>query len=208
MQDTISGSFFFFFFSDVYFFGLILAGNCPGKSFLKWGIMDAFVKRLPKGDANGRDAGHSDRRASPVKGRPSKRLKRDNDTDSESEEPSALSIEDEPQKDASIAFSVEQDQRRTKDRVTDFEIALPPTEANDEAIEEYETLKSSQNNPAEENVEGKPAPLWVKGRSSIYVDAFNLALDTVLEEESSLFSNREREIFNQWRKLDYQAQYL
>ncbi|KAL7805177.1 VRR-NUC domain-containing protein [Trichoderma aethiopicum] len=170
--------------------------------------MDAFVKRLPKGDANGRDAGHSDRRASPVKGRPPKRLKRDNDTDSESEEPSALSVEDEPQKDASTAFLDEKDQRRVKDRVTDFEIALPPTEANDEAIEEYETLKSSQNNPAEESVEGKPAPLWVKGRSSIYVDAFNLALDTVLEEESSLFSNREREIFNQWRKLDYQAQYL
>ncbi|KAH0499282.1 hypothetical protein TgHK011_006486 [Trichoderma gracile] len=172
--------------------------------------MDAVVKRLPKGDANGRDAGHSDRRASPGKGRPSKRLKRDNDTESESEEPSGLLVEDQPPAAvASETFIDEKDQRRNKDRVTDFEIALPPTEANQEAIDEYETLKSSsQKIHGEESAEEKPAPLWVKGRSSIYVDAFNLALDTVLEEESSLFSSREREIFSQWRRLDYQAQYL
>ncbi|KAL6868553.1 VRR-NUC domain-containing protein [Trichoderma novae-zelandiae] len=171
--------------------------------------MDAFVKRLPKADAEGRDAGHSSRRASPVVGRPSKRLKRDNDTDSESGEPSVLLVEDEPRA-AAVAGTLfdEEDQRQNKDRVTDFENALPPTEANQEAIEEYETLKSSQNHAGEESAEGNPAPVWVKGRSSIYVDAFNLALDTVLDEESSLFSSKEREIFNQWRKLDYQAQYL
>ena len=136
-------------------------------------------------------------------------MKRDNDSDSESGEPSALSVEDDHPKALSTETVLdEKDQRRNKDRVTDFENALPPTEANQEAIEEYEALKSSQNNAGEESAEGKPAPLWVKGRSSIYVDAFNLALDTVLEEESSLFSSKEREIFNQWRKLDYQAQYL
>lgn len=176
---------------------------------LKWGIMDAFVKRLPKGDANGRDAGHSDRRASPVVGRPSKRLKRENDTDTESEEPSGLPIEYGPRAAAvPEPFFDEKDQPRNKDRVTEFENALPPTEASQEAIEEYETLQSSHKNPGDQSFEGKSAPFWVKGRSSIYVDAFNLALDTVLEEESSLFSSREREIFSQWRKLDYQTQYL
>lgn len=171
--------------------------------------MDAFVKRLPKGDAEGRSAGPSNRRASPVKGRPSKRLKTGKDTDSESEGPCVLPLEDEPREAAALETLLDdKDQRRNKDRVTDFEVALPPTEANEEAIEEYEALKSSQNNAGEGSVEGKPAPLWVKGRSSTYVDAFNLALDTVLEEESALFSSREREIFDQWRKLDYQAQYL
>ncbi|OTA02380.1 hypothetical protein A9Z42_0027320 [Trichoderma parareesei] len=171
--------------------------------------MDAFVKRLPKGDAKGRSVGQSNRHASPVKGRPSKRLKTSKDTDSESEGPCVLPLEYEPREAAAPETLLDdRDQRRSKDRVTDFEIALPPTEANEEAIEEYEALKSSQNNAGEESAEAKPASLWVKGRSSIYVDAFNLALDTVLEEESSLFSSREREIFNQWRSLDYQAQYL
>lgn len=45
-------------------------------------------------------------------------------------------------------------------------------------------------------------------RSSIYVDAFNLALDTVLDEEGYLFDEREHEVFGRYRKLDYEAQYL
>ncbi|KAL7792972.1 VRR-NUC domain-containing protein [Trichoderma ceciliae] len=171
--------------------------------------MDAFVKRLPKGDAETRDDEHSARDASPAVERPSKRLKKDEDTDLESEEPSEPSAEYELREFASAETSSdERDPRRAKERVTDFENALPPTEADQEAIAEYETLKSSQSNAGEENAEKKTAPLCVNGRSSIYVDAFNLALDTVLEEESSLFSYRETEIFNQWRNLDYEAQYL
>ena len=46
------------------------------------------------------------------------------------------------------------------------------------------------------------------GRSSIYVDAFNLALDTVLEDEAHLFSRAERCVFEQWKVLGYEAQYL
>ncbi|CAK7271917.1 hypothetical protein SEPCBS119000_004852 [Sporothrix epigloea] len=45
-------------------------------------------------------------------------------------------------------------------------------------------------------------------RSSIYVDAFNIALDTVLEQEGHLFSEKERAVFSAWRGLDYEAQYL
>ncbi|KAK6340669.1 hypothetical protein TWF696_008994 [Orbilia brochopaga] len=45
-------------------------------------------------------------------------------------------------------------------------------------------------------------------RSSIYVDAFNIALDTVLEDESYLFDDSEHEIFQKYRDLDYEAKYL
>lgn len=44
--------------------------------------------------------------------------------------------------------------------------------------------------------------------SSLYTDAFNLALDTVLAEESHLFSEQEAEIFQKYRSLSYEAQYL
>lgn len=43
---------------------------------------------------------------------------------------------------------------------------------------------------------------------SIYVDAFNLALDTVLKEESYLFSEDETEVFARYRSLEYEAQHL
>lgn len=45
-------------------------------------------------------------------------------------------------------------------------------------------------------------------KSSLYVDAFNLALDTVLEDESYLFSDEENAIFGTYKSLDYEAQYL
>jgi Fanconi-associated nuclease 1 len=44
--------------------------------------------------------------------------------------------------------------------------------------------------------------------SSVYVDAFNLALDTMLEDEAHLFSWRERGVFACWRGLEYEAQHL
>jgi len=44
--------------------------------------------------------------------------------------------------------------------------------------------------------------------SSIYVDAFNYALDTVLQDEAYLFSDSEVEVFAKYRSLDYEAQYL
>ena len=76
--------------------------------------------------------------------------------------------------------------------------------SEDEAIAEYEALRSSQA----EQTAGKIALSWSPGQSSIYVDAFNLALDTVLEDEAHLFSAAERNVFKQWRQLNYEAQYL
>ncbi|KAK0660924.1 Fanconi-associated nuclease 1-like protein [Lasiodiplodia hormozganensis] len=91
---------------------------------------------------------------------------------------------------------------------TDLESALPPVETDKEAIEAYEIQRAAEEaerlGQDDRLKEGK----WVKGRSSIYVDAFNLALDTVLEEERHLFDEAEIEVFSQWRALDYEAQYL
>lgn len=91
---------------------------------------------------------------------------------------------------------------------TDLESALPPIKSDAEAIEEYEAFKASQEESREETEERLKDRNWIRGKSSIYVDAFNLALDTVLDEESHLFDEAEMEVFKVWRGLDYEAQYL
>lgn len=89
---------------------------------------------------------------------------------------------------------------------TDLESALPTVESDNEAIKEYE---SSQTRSPESTIQDRlQNGRWQKGRSSIYVDAFNLALDTVLDEESHLFNEAEMEVFHQWKKLSYESQYL
>ncbi|KAM0276143.1 hypothetical protein ACHAQH_007069 [Verticillium albo-atrum] len=116
----------------------------------------------------------------------------------ESDEKTSVGQEDEPG---------ESDSRDTRHYHPAIEDALPPVETDKEAIEMYEAYKASQSSEAD----GKPTieqRQWVKGKSSIYVDAFNLALDTVLEDESHLFDPKERTVFEQWRLLDYQSQYL
>ena len=90
---------------------------------------------------------------------------------------------------------------------TDLESALPPVKSDAEAIEEYEAFKASESG-REEAEERLKARNWVRGTSSLYVDAFNLALDTVLDEESHLFDDAEMEVFRLWRSLPYEAQYL
>ena len=82
---------------------------------------------------------------------------------------------------------------------TDLESALPPVKTDKEAIEEYESMR------AEDRMKSRK---WIRGKTSIYVDAFNLALDTVLEEEGNLFDEAEISVFDSWRKLNYEAQYL
>lgn len=78
-----------------------------------------------------------------------------------------------------------------------FEEPLAAIEATDEVIEDsYVTADGDAS-------EG--TPLY---RSSIYVDAFNIALDTVLEQEEHLFNEKEKAVFAAWRGLDYEAQYL
>ncbi|PYH48805.1 fanconi-associated nuclease 1 [Aspergillus saccharolyticus JOP 1030-1] len=90
---------------------------------------------------------------------------------------------------------------------TELESSLPAIQDDSQAIEEYEASRlASQEEPDlhQRLQNGK----WRKGRSSIYVDAFNLALETVLDEEAHLFDEVEMEVFKQWQELDYEAQYL
>ncbi|KAL5320546.1 hypothetical protein ACEPPN_011355 [Leptodophora sp. 'Broadleaf-Isolate-01'] len=92
-------------------------------------------------------------------------------------------------------------------RPTELESALPPVKTDKEAIDEYEAMRAAEDVP--EDLKSRLTQrTWIKGKSSIYVDAFNLALETVLEDEAHLFDEKEMEVFNQWRQLDYEAQYL
>ncbi|KAK3059384.1 hypothetical protein LTS18_010997, partial [Coniosporium uncinatum] len=77
---------------------------------------------------------------------------------------------------------------------TDLESALPQIETDQEAIEEYEAYRAAQEAGPVERTDAESrlsTRRWIPGKSSIYVDAFNLALDTVLDEESHLFDEAE-----------------
>lgn len=91
---------------------------------------------------------------------------------------------------------------------TDLESALPQVKVDDEAIEAYEAFKASQEDNTDAAGERIEKRTWIRGKSSLYVDAFNLALDTVLEDESHLFDEAETDVFRIWRELGYEAQYL
>ncbi|KAK3393188.1 VRR-NUC domain-containing protein [Podospora didyma] len=96
-------------------------------------------------------------------------------------------------------------------RQTAFESSLPQVATDKEAIEEYEAARASSQaelDPVAETAARIESRQWVRGKSSIYVDAFSLALDTVLQDEAHLFDNREKAVFEQWRCLPYEAQYL
>jgi fanconi-associated nuclease 1 len=88
-----------------------------------------------------------------------------------------------------------------------LESALPPVKTDKKAIEEYEAMRAAEDVP--EDLKARLSQRsWTKGKSSIYVDAFNLALETVLEDERHLFDEKEIEVFSQWKGLEYEAQYL
>lgn len=99
------------------------------------------------------------------------------------------------------------DEGGSAQKPTELESALPPVKTDKEAIEEYESMRAAENVPDElrDRLYNRN---WTKGKSSIYVDAFNLALETVLEDEGHLFDEKEMEVFKQWRELEYEAQYL
>jgi len=92
-------------------------------------------------------------------------------------------------------------------RPTELESALPPVKTDKEAIEEYEAMRAGDEVPGDLK-DRLSERKWTRGKSSIYVDAFNLALETVLEDEGHLFDEKEMQVFNQWRELEYEAQYL
>lgn len=98
--------------------------------------------------------------------------------------------------------------RSFEKRPTELESALTPVNTDEEAIIEYELMRTAGEVIPTSLKERLNTGNWTKGKSSIYVDAFNLALETVLEAESHLFDEAETEVFNQWKALDYEAQYL
>ena len=91
---------------------------------------------------------------------------------------------------------------------THLEQTLPPVKTDKEAIDEYETLQASDSATFSELHQLLGQHDSVKRKNSIYVDAFNLALETVLEEESHLFNVAEMGVFDAWKSLRYEAQYL
>lgn len=96
-----------------------------------------------------------------------------------------------------------------KSSQTDLETSLPTIETEEQAIREYEASQEKDEVDQEPRLHARLRDgSWQKGRSSIYVDAFNLALETVLEEESHLFDEAELHIFNEWKGLAYESQYL
>lgn len=90
---------------------------------------------------------------------------------------------------------------------TNLESALPPIKTDKEAIAEYEATRAAETEGLDLR-ERLGQRKWVPGKSSIYVDAFNLALETVLEDEAHLFDEAEMAVFDQWRNLSYEGQYL
>lgn len=91
---------------------------------------------------------------------------------------------------------------------TDLESALPPISTDKAAIAAYEATRVAESSESGQSQDLFNKRQWVPGKSSIYVDAFNLALDTVLEDENHLFDDAETSIFHYWRGLSYEAQYL
>jgi Fanconi-associated nuclease 1 len=149
---------------------------------------------------------HEDDGSSP---RPQKRLKR--------EQPTEGAISDAPPSSQS-RFRTIPDSDADSDgddnaifessRKTDLESALPPVTTDQEAIDEYEASRAAEGADTATAGDRLNERKWVKGRSSIYVDAFNLALETVLDEESHLFDDAEKALFGYWHGLNYEAQYL
>ena len=142
--------------------------------------------------------------------RPSKRLKR-SDTDDALEAKSTLSSFQSLTKEIADSEAESDDEDETYAefaRRTDLESALPPVNTDKEAIEEYEARKAAEQTQSQVTDGKLNDKVRVGGRSSIYVDAFNLALNTVLDYESHLFDEAELSVFRHWKDLNYEAQYL
>ena len=102
----------------------------------------------------------------------------------------------------------EDDEEPKVQKVTELESALAPVKTDKEAIAEYEAMRQDVEHVPDDLKSRLVERKWTKGKTSIYVDAFNLALDTVLEDEGHLFDEKEQEVFKQWRALEYEQQYL
>ncbi|KAI0596998.1 VRR-NUC domain-containing protein [Biscogniauxia sp. FL1348] len=139
----------------------------------------------------------------PLKPLPRGALGRDDTEPSALEDESSGKSETEPETGTGTGTEDVHPSRRTA-----IESSLPEIKSDKEALEEYETFRASQGEEPDTAVARLDSRKWVRGKSSLYVDAFNLALDTVLDEESHLFDEKERTIFDQWKGLKYEAQFL
>jgi fanconi-associated nuclease 1 len=183
--------------------------------------MDAFVHRSTKQMSRTPLADVSNSNRGSVAERPPKRLKVEDsaeshddasdasDEDSQSVRHDLIQLRTEtslPEDDAEPDRSASPEPKHE----TAFESSLPPVSTDREAIEEYEAMRASQKEADEEDSAASriDSRKWVRGKSSIYVDAFNLALDTVMEDEADLFDDKEKAVFEAWRNLGYEAQYL
>ncbi|EHA49148.1 coiled-coil domain-containing protein MTMR15 [Pyricularia oryzae 70-15] len=177
--------------------------------------MNAFVKRIPRSSTSA--SNHSN--GTPE--RPAKRVKvQQSSTAAPDDRDGSPITEDEDHEDdsprkGSAANGGELKARPTSPEPdpdqgkTPFESSLPPIKTEQDAIEEYEAFRASQQSEEPETAASRLENRnWVRGRSSIYVDAFNLALETVIEDESDLFDENEMAVFDAWKALDYEAQYL
>lgn len=171
----------------------------PTHGVLYQDVMEAFLKR----SNHRRPEVETENEATP-EGPPVKRIRVDSQLDEADQSDDSSAAEPQRWK----ATDEDGEAQRNGRRPTGVENALPPAEFEEDAIQEYETFKLSQNSDHQNDATGKERPAWVRGQSSIYVDAFNLALDTVLAEESSLFDEKELDVFRQWKGLPYESQFL
>lgn len=143
------------------------------------------------------------------KDRPAKRQKTSNSPKKPPPTPRKYNNREVPDSDAEDDDEdIETEHKDHVEHKTDLESALPAIKVDDETIQAYEAFKASQEDNVEAPGERLEKRAWIRGRSSLYVDAFNLALDTVLEDERHLFDEAETDLFRIWRELSYEAQYL
>ncbi|KAL8784222.1 MAG: hypothetical protein Q9213_004114 [Squamulea squamosa] len=141
-----------------------------------------------------------------------KRLRRFDSTDSHSLLHQEESYDDSPKPNfrrigvADSEAESDDDEGIPRASQTALENALPPVKTDKEAIAEYEATRAAEVDLDFKDRLGQRK--WVQGKSSIYVDAFFLALETVLDEESHLFDEAELAVFQKWRDLSYEGQYL
>ncbi|KAG5919859.1 hypothetical protein E4U61_000508 [Claviceps capensis] len=170
------------------------------------------VSKSSKQDTNRENNGAASCHDDSLSERPLKRRRQDETKDSDTETghlQSPYESENRAQKEAPRKVHLRVHEKAPASHgATAVEDVLPPMQIDDSAIEEYEHKKASRLDTEGDDAAKKAKSLWIKGRSSIYVDAFNLALDTVLKEESVLFDEKEMEVFQQWKQLDYETQYL
>lgn len=179
--------------------------------------MDRFIHRSRRNKTESQPAipsVHSNQEEPPRKRCRIEEVKDSDDEDEESASTYAnLDDEDEPivkgraAEGGGVDSDIDNEEQPRPTHQTAFESSLPAVATDKKAIDEYEAMRASQGDPDDPSVRMDNRQ-WVRGKSSIYVDAFNLALDTVLQDESHLFDAREMSVFGQWRGLSYEAQYL